>query len=593
MPRISSTTIDEVNTRADFVSLVSEYVALEKRGSEYWGKCPFHSEKTPSFHIIPDKHMYKCFSCQRGGSIISFYMEMEKLSFMDAVIQLAKKNGIEVIFEGSDTYIPENKNRREEYVELYNRLADTYRFFLTQTKMGKFALDYLESRGVSPEIADQFKIGYSPADGRWLKTFLKEKNYSDEFLAETGLFSKKYPDFSFFRDRLMFPIFDRRGDVVAFSARFLRGDPEKSGKYINTGETAHYKKGETLFGFNFAKNEIRQTKKAIICEGNLDVIAYHQAGITNAVASCGTALTENHIKMLSGFADTIYLSFDSDNAGIEATRKAILMCRKAELSVKIVRLEGGKDPSEILQKFGKNYLTDAINGAILDADFLLSVFANRYDIATLDGKRQASFAFFEYVRVLKSQIQQEASLNQLCQTYHLQSEAVRRDFENQNSSQENKSVDSEENYKDEKSLIKYNAEIRAMLAVVSNMESFALMREKLTVDDFEDHVAKDMFIAVEECYREGACSFDSFILHCTDERIKNLATHAITSHEFEKNFDRTLQDCINTVWRNSLKRKRSSLELKIQQIAGNTLEDVSRRNDILTEIMGIDNELKK
>ena len=593
MAKISSTTIDDVNAKSDFVSLVSEYVALEKRGGEYWAKCPFHTDKTPSFHIIPDKHMYKCFSCGRGGSVINFYMEMEKLSFPDAVLQLAKKYGIEVVFDGNDTYVPENTNKREEYVELYNRLADTYRYFLTQTDMGKFANDYLESRGVSKEIADKFKIGYSPADGRWLKTFLKSKNYTDEFLAQTGLFSKNYPDFSFFRDRLMFPIFDRRGDVVAFSARFLRGDPEKSGKYINTSETVHYKKGETLFGFNFAKNEIRTTKKVIICEGNLDVIAYHQAGITNAVASCGTALTENHIKMLAGFADTVYLSFDSDNAGIEATRKAILMCRKAELSVKVVKLEGGKDPSEILQKFGKNYLTDAINGAILDADFLLSVLAKRYDIATLDGKRQASFQFFEYIRVLKSQIQQETCLNQLCQTYNLQPEAVRKDFENQNSSQEKQSISSEENYKDTRKAIEYNAEIRAVLAVVSNMESFAFMRSELTVDDFEDRVAKDMFIALEECYREGSESFDSFISHCTDERVKELATQSIVNKEFSKNFDKTLQDCIKTIRRNSLKRRRDSLKMKVRQIVGNTLEDIQNRNTYLSEIMSIDNELKK
>ena len=392
----------------------------------------------------------------------------------------------------------------------------------------------------------------------------------------------------------MFPIFDRRGDVVAFSARFLRGDAEKTGKYINTSETAHYKKGETLFGFNFAKNDIRLSKKVIICEGNLDVIAYHQAGITYAVASCGTALTENHIKMLSGFVDTVYLSFDSDNAGIEATKKAIIMCRNAELSVRVVKLEGGKDPSEILQKFGKNYLTNAINGAILDADFLLSVLANRYDIATLDGKRQASFEFFEYVRALKSQIQQETSLNQLCQTYHLQPEAVRKDFENQNSSQEKHFISSEEKYKNNNSPIEYNAEIRAVLAVVSNMESFSLIRSKLTVDDFEDVVAKDMFIALEECYRQGATSFDSFILHCKDERIKNLATQAILSKEFSENFEKILQDCIKTITRNSLKRRRESLDFEVNKLAGcTTLEDIQKRDQILTEIMNIDKELKK
>ncbi|MDD7417767.1 MAG: DNA primase [Spirochaetales bacterium] len=597
MAKISSSTIDEVNQRTDFVSLVSEYASLEKRGNEYWAKCPFHTDKTPSFHIIPEKGMYKCFSCGRGGSVINFFMEMEKLSFPEAVLQLAKRSGIEVVYEGNADFVKEeNVNRRDEYVGLYNRLADTYRYFLTETEMGKFAQDYLDSRGISQEMAERFKIGYSPADGKWLKSFLKKKNYTDDFLAQTGLFSKKYPDFAFFRDRLMFPIFDRRGDVVAFSARFLRGDPEKTGKYVNTPETAHYKKGETLFGFNFAKNEIRLSKKVVICEGNFDVIAYHQAGIGNAVASCGTALTENHIKMLSSFVDTVYLSFDSDNAGIDATIKAIMMCRSNELSVRIVKLEGGKDPAEILNNFGKESLQNAINNAVIDADFLLSVLAKRYDVATLDGKRLASYEFFKYIRVLKSDIQKEACLNQLCQTYNLNPEAVRRDFSSQSSiTTEKKYIvpEKEGTAKKMKTPVKINAEIRAVLAVVSRMENFSKMRSVLSVDDFEDPLARDMFIALEECFREGSTSFDSFLSRCTDERVRELVVNSVTKGEFQENYDKVFQDCINLIKRNSLKRRRDHLQNQVCKFSQSTLEEKKNLEFLLSEIMGLDAELKK
>ncbi|MGP1586869.1 MAG: DNA primase [Treponemataceae bacterium] len=595
MRRISHKTIDEINQRADFPSLVGEYTQLERRGSEFWCRCPFHTDKTPSFHIRPDVKMYKCFSCGRGGSIINFYTEIEKISFVEAVERLAKKNGIEIVYEGNIAYIPEENNKHDEYVELYNRLADTYKFFLNDTEMGKIALDYLMSRGVSKEMIEKFKIGYSPADGKWLKTFLKSKHYSDEFLSNTGLFSKKYPDFSFFRDRLMFPIFDRRGDVVAFSARFLRGDASaaKTGKYINTPETVWYKKSEILFGFNFAKDAMRVSKKVIICEGNLDVIAFHQAGIMNAVASCGTALTENHVKILSSFVDTVYLSFDLDEAGINAAIKAITLCRKADLTVKVLKLEGGKDPSEIFQKLGKEQLTYAIKCAILDADFLFSILAKRYDIGTPDGKKRAAEAFFSYVHSLKSEMQKSASLEQLSRAYNLNLEAVTRDFYNsQNENFKKNNSVSDVNYCND-NRVRMNAQIRAMLAVISNMKYFSKVRSLLTVDDFDDVLARDMFIALEECYREGSDSFDSFIARCTDDRVKKIAIDSITNGEFTSNSEQVVADCIKLIKKLSLTRKRERLQNQLRQCSTSTLEEKQTAENLLNEVMGIDLELRK
>ena len=591
MAKISSSTIDEVNARIDIISLIGEYTRLERRGTDWWGCCPFHNEKTPSFHVVPDKKMYHCFGCGQGGSAINFVMEIEKIGFVDAVVQLAKKSGVEVVYDGN-AVVQENplEKKKDEIFDLYSRTSGTFHYFLTETEMGKFALDYLCSRGVTKEIIEKFQLGYSPADRTWLKKFLRKKNYSNEFLNESGLFSKKYPDIAFFSDRLMFPIFNRKNQVVAFGGRILRGEGPK---YLNSGEMIQYKKGETLYAFNFAKESIRKEKAVIFCEGYMDVIAYHQAGITNAVAPLGTALTEGQVSIISSFVDTVYLSMDSDEAGQNATYKAILLCRKMDLAVKIIKLEGGKDPSEILNKFGAQALTNAINVAIIDSDFLLSVLAAKYNIGTPDGKTQASLAFFPYIDALTSDIQKETCLEKLCQTYNLKPEAVKADFINRDKARTRLQPSSTNNNiaKNTETIV-LTAETKAVLAVVANVDYFSMMRNSLSVEDFEDALAKDMFIALEECYREGTMSYDAFLSKCTDERVKMIVTKTVTSGEYSINSQQTIEDCIWLIKKNSLERRRDRLLNQIRQCQGNTLEEQQKLDLLLNEKMGIDLELR-
>lgn len=590
MGKISSTTIDEVNSRTDLVELIGEYTKLERRGSDYWGCCPFHNEKTPSFHVVPDKKMYHCFGCGQGGSAINFIMEIDKLSFTEAVIQLAKKAGVEVIYDGGNAPIEQVDNKKDEYIELYSRTCGTFHYFLTESEMGKFALDYLHQRGVTPEIIEKFQLGYSPAQRNWLKKFLLSKKYSNEFLLKSGLFSKKYPDISFFSDRLMFPIFDRKNQVVAFGGRILHGEGPK---YLNSSDLIQYKKGELLYAFNFAKETIRKEKSVIFCEGYMDVIAYHQAGITNAVAPLGTALTEDQIKIIKSFVDVVYLSFDADGAGQNATYKAILLCRKFDLVVKVIKLDGGKDPSEILQKLGKDALTNAINSATFDSEFLLSALAKKYDISNSDGKTKASLAFFPYIDALKSDIQKETCLEQLCQTFNLKPEAVKADFINRElAANRINNTTKKDDGKQVIKPVKINAELRAILAVIANVDYFSIMRSSLTVDDFEDALVRDMFIGLEECYREGAVSYDSFLSKCIDDRVKTLVTNAVTSGEYSINSQQTIEDSIWLIRKNSLERKREKLVNRIRQCSGKTLEEQQQLDMMLSEKMNIDYELR-
>ncbi len=590
MAKIAPVTIDEVNNRTDIVALVNEYTRLDKRGSDWWGCCPFHNEKTPSFHVVPDRKMYHCFGCGAGGGVIKFLMEMEKITFTEAVVSLAKKNGIEIIYDGGNYEAPADTSNRDILIELYTRVAGTYHFFLTSSEMGSFAKSYIMKRGITEEIIETFQLGYAPADKYWLKKFLIEKKYSDEFLQNSGLLSAKYPDISFFSDRLTFPIWNRKGQVIGFGGRILHGEGPK---YINSRESEIYKKRETLYAFHLAKQHIRKKKAVIFCEGYMDVIAYHQAGIQHAVALCGTALTEEQIKIVQPFIETMYLSLDSDQAGQDATMKSIIICRKADISVKIISFKD-KDPADILLNNGKEALTRCVESAIIDVDYLLSFLANEYNTDTPEGKTKAALSFFPYVEALKSDIQKETSLEKLCQTFSLKPEAVKKDFNNRglyNSSIQNEKQSKIQQIPVKKEKIKPNAELRAIIAIIANIDCYPKIRTKVNPEDFEDAMARDMFIALEECYREGAVSFESVMSKCSSEGVNQFVAEYITSGEFALNKEQTIEDIITLVRRNSLERKRSRLMNRIRQFTVVTLDDQKQLDSMISEKMNIDFEL--
>ncbi len=586
--RISRQTIDAL-ANCDIISVVNDYTQMTKRGNAWWGCCPFHHEKTPSFHIEEGKNLYYCFGCHAGGDIVKFYMEMEKVSYVDAVIALAKRFDIEVIYDGS-TYIPEQKdNLKEQYIALYNRTASMFHYLLTQTSQGKSALDYISNRGLSMETIQKFKLGYSPADRRWLKKFLLSKNFSNEFLSKSGLFSEKYPDISIFSGRLMFPIFDKNGEVVAMGARLLNGDGPK---YINSPEMPHYKKREILYAYNFAKKSIREKKCVILCEGYMDAIAYHQCGIDYAVAPLGTSFTEQQLKILVPFVNVVLLSFDSDGAGLSATFKAILLCRKFDLTVKIIQLNGGKDPAEIMLNFGAETLTNDVENAILDNEFLLSKLLEKYPKKTPEDKIKAALEFFPYVDSISSDIQKDSTLEQFSQVFNIKLEAIKHDFLNRDKMRSRldskKTADGSPVIHD----IKLNAELRTILAVISNLEQFNLLHEQLTVNDFEDPLARQLFIILEECFREQDISITGILNRCNEE-VQRMITRVIASREFEENNLQYVQESIRLIKRNSLERQKAKLMEQITKFKVVTPDDLNTLNQFLTEKMEIDKKLQE
>lgn len=594
---ISQDSIESVKRAADIVSVVGEYVKLDKRGSDFWGCCPFHGEKTASFHVIPEKNAYYCFGCHAGGgSAIKFIQEIEKISFPEAVELLAKKFGIVIQYEENGNVEYKVDHTKDDLKSLYNRLSSMFNYMLTQTPPGKKALSYIKTRGITDDIIEKFKFGYSPADRYWLKKFLLSKNFSEELLEKSGLFSKNYKDLSLFSNRFMIPIFDERGDCVALSGRVIPPADESQRKYINSPETIIYSKKNTLFALNLAKRSMGEKGFAIICEGPMDCIAYHQAGITNAVASCGTSFTQEHIQKLKRYAyskengiSTVYLSFDSDGAGQAATLKAILACRKSGMAVKVIRLTGGKDPSEILLKFGADTLINDVNNAIIDSDYLFSSLANEYKVDTPDGKTQFAMAFFQYVDSLQTDIQKESCLEQLCQKLNLSYQAVLRDYNNREEARRRLEKRTETHLNAEIPDIPKGMELRALIAVIADTNQFELMRRELNEDVFESLEAKKLFVILEDLYQQKNLSFSSICEHCDNPKLVQIITEAVMSGEYSKNTEQIVKDSIEIIKGKDLKRQKEYILERLKKLNNPTTpEQMAELNSLMKEKMNID-----
>lgn len=337
--------VEEVRQRNDIVDVISGYVNLKKSGSNYTGLCPFHNEKTPSFSVSGGKQMYYCFGCGAGGNVYTFLMEYENLTFPEALEQLAQRAGIALPEKTNSEEDRRRRNTRERILEVY-KLAANYFYAKLNSPRGKEAKDYLLDRELSEETIRHFGLGYSDKFSDDLYQYMKKKGFDDTILNQTGLFTfhEKKGVYDKFWNRVMFPIMDRSGKVIAFGGRVM-GDGKP--KYLNSPETLIFDKSRNLYGLNFVHG--KQEQGIIICEGYMDVIALHQAGFTNAVASLGTAFTSQHSSLLKRYADTVYLCYDSDGAGVKAALRAIPMLKQAGLTVRVINMRPYKDPDEFMK----------------------------------------------------------------------------------------------------------------------------------------------------------------------------------------------------------------------------------------------------
>ena len=371
--------LDELLSRTDIVDLESESVRLTKKGNSYWGCCPFHSEKTPSFHVVPDRQMYKCFGCGKGGGAINYVMELENLPFRDAVAVLAQRAGMQVPETGS---APGARERREKILTINKQAARAFHRWLYGPE-GAEGLAYLRKRGLSQRTLTNFGLGFAPNSWDGLITELSGQGYDKRDLLDAGLAvsNKDGRIYDRFRNRVMFPIIDVRGNVIGFGGRVM---DDSTPKYLNSPDTPVYNKSRNLFALNIAKTS--KAGRVILTEGYMDTIALHQAGFDNAVASLGTALTEEHGQLLSRYFKEAVISYDGDEAGIKAAQRAIPILEKAGLKVKVLRVTGAKDPDEFIKAYGRDAFAKLIDQSENQVDYRLAQIQKRYDLND-DGQR--------------------------------------------------------------------------------------------------------------------------------------------------------------------------------------------------------------
>ena len=377
--------LQEIKDKLDVAEVIGSYITIKKAGVNFKAVCPFHSEKSPSLVVSPQKQIWHCFGCGEGGDVFGFVMRYENLEFRDALKLLATRAGVVL-----PTYQAESKQQvdeREQLLRINDFAARIYHEMLVKNPGGKTALDYLHKRGLTNQTIEQWRIGFAPEDFHFLEQLLVKKKVTIDHMIKAGVSVKgeRGGIYDRFRGRITFPVFNSVGDVVGFSARVLQGD-EKTAKYINSPETAVYNKSKVLFGFNFAKNGIRKADEAIIVEGQMDCISAHQAGFANVVASSGTALSPEHLTQIGRFTKNLKFCFDSDAAGLLATRRAAEQYLGKGFLIKIINLKGAKDPDELIRKNPKDFAKQ-VAAAPLVLDFLIDKVFQSFN-GSLESKKK-------------------------------------------------------------------------------------------------------------------------------------------------------------------------------------------------------------
>jgi len=428
--------IDDLRSRADLVRLIEPYAPLKKKGANWMACCPFHQEKTPSFSVNPSKGFYKCFGCGKGGNAFTFLMEMEGLSFPEAVERVAEMNGVPLPQPIDDKQYAARRKEKEEKKELADQIIELNKLALefwenelqAANAKAKAAREYLEKRGIADWIIKQFHIGFAPDSWDALLGHLKEKGADEKLIEQSGLVTKnedKNSLYDRFRGRIMFPVLDINGDPVAFGARAL-GKEEP--KYLNSPETPAYIKGQHLYGLFNSKDAVRQKKFAILVEGYLDLIALYQFGVTNVAASLGTAFTPEQAKLLHRFTKKVVINYDGDDAGIKAAKRAIEHLLPQDFEIKVLVLPNGQDPDDFIRQNGTEAYNEARGRALPYLNFVLDKSVTKRNIANPKQKADAVEDVIPVITAIKNQIQKRQSFDDAMAFFRIDDEALKREL---------------------------------------------------------------------------------------------------------------------------------------------------------------------
>ena len=555
--RIPQSFIDEVKYRNKIEDVISSYVNLKRAGSNYQGLCPFHSEKTPSFTVFPNTETFHCFGCGAGGDVISFIMRAENLEYPGAVEFLAKRAGLEMPEEAGG--VKSETVKRSRMYEM-NRAAALFFNRMLYAPESEPAREYLKKRGLSGAAVKRFGLGFAPNSFDALRTHMHSLGYGDDELKEAFLCGKSERTggyFDYFRGRIIFPIIDNFSNVIAFGGRAL-GDGKP--KYLNTSDTPVFKKSRNLFALNFARNACEDS--LILCEGYMDVIAVHMAGFPNAVATLGTALTTEQARLMAKYTKKVILSYDSDEAGVSAAKRAIPILTDAGLEVKMLRMEGAKDPDEYIKKFGAVRFKNLLDDSQGKLDYLCDSVLSKYDILIPEEKLKAADELCDVVCGIWSDVEREIYITRIAERLSVEAANLKRDVERR-MRQKKKADDVEMRRKMVSDTLGYGDRVnrefvgharaaRAEEAIIGILllrpELVAEIRRgvvALSPDDFVTAFNRRVFQAVMAC--ENVCDIGVLGQDFTVEEIDRITAMQVKRSLLTKNDLEVLRDNVKTL----------------------------------------------
>lgn len=563
--------IEEIKARCDIASVIGDYIKIQPSGQNYKALCPFHVEKTPSFHISTAKQVYKCFGCGEGGDVINFVMKMENLDFMDAVRLLANRCGIDINFN-IDEETKQKIELSKKYQDIHTEAARFY--FSNLVKSKNRGYDYLRNRGLDDKTIKRFGLGYSQDSWNSLMDYLiEEKGYSQEELLECGLIGKstktdKYYDK--FRNRVMFPIFDYRGNVIGFGGRVL---DDSLPKYLNSPDTLIFNKRHNLYGLNFARKNL-SSRTVILVEGYMDLISLYQYGIKIAVATLGTALTSQQARLIKRYADNVIISYDSDGPGTKASLRAIDILVEAGLSVKVLDLKDAKDPDEYVRKYGTDEYRNAMKDAVPRIKFKIDNLKSTFDLSKDQDNIKFAQEAVNIIKQLKSPVEIDYYIKYLSEIVQLDEDAVKREIYGKSYSSKNLSngkFNNKFNKKEEKPIEKMDAiqhgEELTEIMLIKIMMTIPAAREKILLKIDEKELlmedSKKILNYFSKVDSEKIVEPDE-LEGINDEYIKSLKKTSLESIN-TKNM-KEIEETVRSVRRNSLKKTIDKLRIKQEEL---------------------------
>ncbi|MGY0692895.1 DNA primase [Virgibacillus sp. FSP13] len=592
--------IEEVRKANDIVDVIGEYVQLKKQGRNFFGLCPFHGEKTPSFSVTQEKQIFHCFGCGKGGNVVTFLMEMESYSFYDALKFLADRSGTKL----PETGINKESSLSQEnqsILSAYEWLQKLYHHLLRFTKDGKEGYQYFIDRGIEEETIDQFQLGFAPNVKDFIAEFLEKKGFHQQVLVKAGLLSL-YDDNTVsdrFRGRVIFPIRNHLGKTVAFGGRAIAGQEPK---YLNSPESELFQKGKLLYNFDQAKKHIRTSGEAILLEGYMDVIAAYQAGVKNVIATLGTSLTENQAKLLRRYVDTVILCYDSDNAGIEATYKAANLLRQVGCQVKVARLEDGMDPDDYIKSYG----ADAFTNKVIKASDTYMTFFMRYMKKDYNVKLEGDR--INYIEIILKQlamidnaVEREYYLKELSSEYDLTMETLEQEIRkyrqnvnvNKDKSKKKRYTNNTKDIYQTKKLLPafYNAE-RQLIAYMLKDISIADKVQQEIGGAFNVDEHKIIATHLYAYYEEGhPADVSLFIDRLTDEKIKQTVIEIAMIPMVENISDQQINDYLRIIYTENHDVATIKM-LREQQRIAEQQSDPIKAAQIAMQIIEIQKQLK-